>query len=102
MTIGGGGGGGGGTGGGWVVDGGGEFGVPGGGTTGGSGVLESGWMQAERSKNMNSSALACPERLVTLQALGNGLVGSESSSLPPGGSALTWISVTTTRPHWLS
>ncbi len=86
MTIGGGGGGGGGTGGGWETDGGGEVGAPGGGTTGGSGILESGRMQAERSKNRNSSALAWPERPVALQPLGNGLVGSESSlPLPVGG-----------------
>ena len=71
MTIGGGGGGGGGTGGGVVVGVGGELGAPGGGTTGGSGVVESGWMQAERSKNRNSIALACPERPVALQPFGN-------------------------------
>ena len=71
MTIGGGGGGGGGTGGGWETDGGGEVGAPGGGTTGGSGMLVSGWMQAERSKNRNSMALACPERPVALQPFGN-------------------------------
>src|SRR5580698_4302341 len=104
MTIGGGGGGGGGTGGGCVTGGGGELGAPGGGTTGGSGMLVSGWMQAERSKKRNSSALAWPERLVALQPVGNGLVGSESSLLPPagGGASLTWMSVSTTRPHWLS
>src|SRR5436305_9222448 len=61
-------------------------------------------MQADRSKNRNSSAFACPDRPVALHPVGNGFVGSESSlPLPAGGGAsFTWMSVKTTRPHCLS
>jgi len=79
--IGGGGGGGdgGGTEGGGAIDAGGVIGTPGGGTTGGMGIFVSGWTHAERSKNRNSRAFSCGDSVVDWQALGNGLLGSESS-----------------------
>jgi hypothetical protein len=60
------------------VGGGGALG-PGGG--GGLGVEVSGATQADRSKNMNSSALACGDMPVVLQPSGKGTFGSELS--PP-------------------
>lgn len=81
MTIGGRGGGGGGTRGGGGADGGGDVGTPGGGISGGCGCCVSGWTQADKSKNRNSSALACGVDGLVLHPDGNGLPGSESS--PP-------------------
>src|SRR3982751_2785195 len=101
---GGGGGGGGGMGGGTGVTDGGVDGVPGGGTGGGTGRSVSGCTQADRSKNRNSSAFSCGDRLFDRQPLGNGVPavpGSDLSLLSPDatGPALTWMSVWTTRPH---
>src|SRR4051812_37481245 len=83
---GGGGGGGGGTGGGTGVTDGGVDGVPGGGTGGGTGLSVSGCTHADRSKNRNSSAFSCGDRLFDRQPLGNGVPsvpGSDLSLLSP-------------------
>ena len=70
----GGGGGGGGGGPGAAPDvGGGSVGVPGGGTSGGGGIAVGGSTHDERSKNRNSSALACGDIALALQPVGNGL-----------------------------
>src|SRR5262245_3846068 len=79
----------GGTGGGTGVAGGGVDGSPGGGTGGGCGMVVSGRTHADRSKNRNSSALACGDISFVLQPVGHGLPGSESS--PPVVTPPTWI-----------
>ncbi len=102
-TLSAGGGGGGGGGGGTAFAGGG---VPGGGGIGGG--MSPGVTQADRSKNKNSSALACGDMPLLLQPPGNGVSGrdvSPPSIAPPAGSGtceLMWMSVYTTRPHWFS
>jgi hypothetical protein len=78
----------------------------GGGIGGGTGGSLSDCRHDERSKNMNSSALACGDIGDALQPPGNGVPGSELS--PPVETALTSTfvptcrSVKTTRPHWFS
>ena len=62
----------------------------------------SGWMHADRSKNINSSAFDCGLISLSRQPVGNGLSGSESS--PPVSPTVMLIcrSVKTTRPHFSS
>ena len=88
------------------MGGGGVDGSPGGGTGGGVGCLSSGRTQADRSKNRNSSALACGDISLVLHPLGNGLPGSESSPPVVRADVWTdfwmWMSVKTTFPHCIA